>query len=67
MFPARRLRAVQRHIVVDGPTSTRKAAQKAQGGRRRLATGWVVIPLIIVLVFMLVFGLKLFLGNASFL
>jgi hypothetical protein len=47
---------------MDEPTSTRRAARKAKGGRRRLATEWVVIPLIIVLVFVLVFGLRFLVG-----
>jgi hypothetical protein len=49
-------------IEMDEPTSTRRAARKAKGGRRRLATEWVVIPLIIVLVFVLVFGLRFLVG-----
>jgi hypothetical protein len=44
--------------AMDGPSSTRRAARKAEGGRRRLATEWVVIPLVIVLVFIVVFGLR---------
>jgi len=50
------------HLARDEPTSTRRAARKAKGGRRRLATEWVVIPLIIVLVFVLVFGLRFLVG-----
>ena len=46
---------------MNGP-STRRAARKAEGGRRRLATEWVVIPLIIVLVFVVVFGSRFLSG-----
>jgi len=47
---------------MDGPTSNRRAARKAEGSRRRLPTEWVVIPLIIVSVFVLVFGLRFLVG-----
>ncbi len=47
---------------MDGPSSTGRAARKAEGSRGRLTTEWVVIPMIIVLVFVLAFGLKFFLG-----
>jgi hypothetical protein len=47
---------------MDAPTSTRRAARKAKGGRRRLESEWVVIPLVIVLVFAVGFGLKFFVG-----
>ena len=47
---------------MDGPSSTRRAARKAESSRERMASEWVVIPMIIVLVFVLAFGLKFFLG-----
>jgi len=47
---------------MDGPSSNRKAARKAEGSRRRLPTEWVVIPLIIVLGLALVFGLRFLVG-----
>ncbi len=59
-FP--RLASGQARHQMDEPTSTRSAARKAKGGRRRLATEWVVIPLIIVMVFVLIFGLRFLVG-----
>jgi hypothetical protein len=46
---------------MDGPSSTRRAARKAEGSRGRLTTEWLVIPMIIVFVFVFAFG-QLFLG-----
>ena len=51
-----------RVIEMDAPSSNRRAARKATGSRRRLPTEWVMIPLIIVSVLVLVFGLRFLVG-----
>jgi hypothetical protein len=43
---------------MDRPSRTRRAARKAEGSHSRLTIEWLVIPMIIVLVFVLAFGLK---------
>jgi len=61
MFSECRIRGTH-DIEMDGPSSNRRAARKAEGSRRRLPTEWLVIPLVIVSVFVLVFGLRLLVG-----